>query len=118
MRLAMLLVCGLGGMIGCRSSAPGSSGLSAPASGAGSASPLNGTRAELVAQADALAVAGSHKDGEEAAGLTRKAADLRQRLWRLEGREADALEALELLRGIEQKKGESACLARIDRALL
>src|SRR5262245_59303505 len=116
MRAQLLLLMALAVVIGCRSSAR-VAGSSSP-SAMPSATPLAGTRAEIVAQADALAVAGSHKDGEEAFGLTRKASELRRQLWRLEGREADALEALELLRGLEQKKGDTPCMARVDRALL
>jgi N-acetylmuramoyl-L-alanine amidase len=77
-----------------------------------------GTRPEVVARADELAVAGSRASGAEASELTRRAADLRKRLWRLDGRETDALEALELYANVVDKGGDSACAARLDRALL
>jgi N-acetylmuramoyl-L-alanine amidase len=77
-----------------------------------------GDRAEVVARADALAVAGAHGDGAAGLDLTRRAAELRRRLWRLEGREADALEAIELWRGLEMKKNDVACQSQIDRVLL
>jgi N-acetylmuramoyl-L-alanine amidase len=75
-------------------------------------------RVEVVAMADSLAVSASRAGGEEGAKLTRNAADLRARLWRLENREADGLEAVELLRGLEKHGGEIGCEARLDRALL
>lgn len=107
--------------------------LLATACGGGSTAPAGGTsaavsavlapvvlpgRAEAVAEADRLAVAASKASGQEQIALTRRAAELRSRLWRIEHRDADVLEALELYRGIEQKTGEAACLARLDRALL
>jgi N-acetylmuramoyl-L-alanine amidase len=77
-----------------------------------------GNRAEVVAEADALAVAGSQKGGEAGAALTRRAADLRARIWRLEHREADGLEALELYRAAGRTKWSGACDANLDLALL
>ncbi len=76
------------------------------------------SRAEAVAEADALAVAAGKASGNEATALSRSAAELRARLWRLEHREPDVLEALELYRGLESATGEGACLARLERALL
>ncbi len=75
-------------------------------------------RADAVAEADALAVRASRASGDEAMQLTRRAAELRARLWRMEHREPDVLEALELYRGVEGQPGELACLAQIDRAVL
>jgi N-acetylmuramoyl-L-alanine amidase len=77
-----------------------------------------GTRPEVVARADELAVAGSRASGDEAFKLLARAADLRARLWRIDGRETDALEALELYSAVADKPGDGACSARVDRALL
>lgn len=77
-----------------------------------------GTRPEVVARADELAVAASRASGAEAAGLFARAAELRKRLWRIDGRETDALEALELYSSVAEKPGDGACTARVDRALL
>lgn len=75
-------------------------------------------RPEAVAEADALAVQASKASGDDAIRFTRRAAELRTRLWRLERREPDVLEALELYRGVEQHSGDLACLAQLDRAVL
>ncbi len=75
-------------------------------------------RAEVVALADQLAVQGSRKGGSEGAKLTQQAARLRLRLWRLEHREADALEAVELFRSLGQRSWPYACEAELERALL
>lgn len=76
------------------------------------------SRPEVVALADAIAVSGARKGGAEGAALTHRAAELRRRLWRLERREADALEAIELLRSAERASWTGACDAALDRALL
>lgn len=112
--LALLAVVGLGQ--GCRKASP-AAGHVAPATSAVELGVLP-SRPEAVAHADHLAVQGSKSGGERGAALTLTAAELRARLWRLEGREADALEAVELYRGVEQSGAPSACDARLDRALL
>lgn len=76
------------------------------------------SRAEVVAEADALAVRGTRAGGAPGADLILHAARLRQRLWRLERREADALEAVELYRSVERTKSRHACDAALDRALI
>lgn len=96
--------------------APGAASSAAPH--ADSASAELPPRAEAVAAADALAVAASKAAGDDVVSLTRRAAELRARLWRMEHRELDALEAIELYRGIEETPGDAACLADLDRALL
>jgi len=108
--LVLAAACGTG------SAAP-SSAVSAPAPAPRPSGALP-VRAEAVAEADALAVAASRASGDEAITLNVRAAEMRTRLWRVEHRETDALEALELYRGVETRPGESACLARIERALL
>lgn len=54
------------------------------------------SRAEVVAVADRLAIEAVKSGPVEASGLSRVAADLRARLWRVEGTATDAREALEL----------------------
>jgi N-acetylmuramoyl-L-alanine amidase len=63
-------------------------------------------------------VRGSRENGERAAADFAEAALLRTRLWRIEDRQADALEALELLGAIQERKGPRRCDAAVDRALL
>ncbi|HEY3493731.1 MAG TPA: hypothetical protein VGK73_03550, partial [Polyangiaceae bacterium] len=53
-------------------------------------------RAEVVAEADALAVEAARRGGAPAVSSLVRAATLRERMYRLEHREADALEAVEL----------------------
>jgi N-acetylmuramoyl-L-alanine amidase len=94
-------------------------GKAAPqSSGSAAEAEVLPSRPEVVAAADVLAVEGSKEPGEAGARLTRRAADLRRRLWRLERREADALEAIELLRALARPGWEGACDASLDRALL
>ena len=75
-------------------------------------------RAKVVAMADELAVRALSLGGEQAAALTRSAAQLRHRLWRLDHRETDGMEALELYRSLEQSGGAEGCGAAVDGALL
>jgi N-acetylmuramoyl-L-alanine amidase len=75
------------------------------------------SRAEVVAAADRLAVAGARATGAERAKLTMAAARLRTRIWRLERREADALEALELYAS-SAKDPTLGCDAKLEAALL
>jgi len=63
---------------------------------AGSSSPTSPTRAELVAEADRLAVLAGREAGRLAKELAARAATLRQAAYLLEGRRLDALEAQEL----------------------
>src|SRR5690349_20554225 len=49
------------------------------------------SRAEVVAHADELAVSAAKSGGVEGAKLAMEASDLRSRIWRVEGRSADAL---------------------------
>src|SRR5690349_17201509 len=58
-----------------------------------------GNRAEAVAKADTLSVQGTSRGGADGAKLLVEAANLRERIYRIEGVRADALEAIELLRG-------------------
>jgi N-acetylmuramoyl-L-alanine amidase len=84
-------------------------------SGAPSALPV---RAEAVAQADALAVEAGKRAGAAAAGPLSRAAELRERLFRLEHKEADALEAVELWGATARASAPAGCSAGLREALL
>jgi N-acetylmuramoyl-L-alanine amidase len=71
-----------------------------------------------VASADALAVQASQSTGQTATRALQQAAELRARLFRREHREADALEAGELLRQLGRKAGPARCDAELERLLL
>lgn len=71
-----------------------------------------------MASADALAVEASHSTGDAATRALERAAELRLRLFRRERREADALEASELLRQLGRKEASARCRAELDRLLL
>lgn len=79
--------------------------------------PLPG-RAEVVARADALAVSAAKVGGVEGAKLAMQAAALRLRVWRVEGKSADALEAAELFRAAARVSSNVACDAEVELALL
>jgi N-acetylmuramoyl-L-alanine amidase len=72
----------------------------------------------VVASADAFAVQASRSTGADAARALAEAVRLRVRLFRRERREADALEASELLRQLARKEGPGRCEAELERALL
>jgi N-acetylmuramoyl-L-alanine amidase len=75
-------------------------------------------RAEVVAMADALAVEGTRKGGAAGAELLARAAGLRERVFRRERREADALEAVELLKQASSAAGPSGCRFALRQALI
>ncbi|HYP89048.1 MAG TPA: N-acetylmuramoyl-L-alanine amidase, partial [Polyangiaceae bacterium] len=75
------------------------------------------SRPLAVASADALAVLGS-RGGAEAERALQRAASIRARLFRREHREADALEAIELLRQLARKSVTARCGAELERLLL
>jgi N-acetylmuramoyl-L-alanine amidase len=75
-------------------------------------------RAEVVARADALAVSAAKQGTVEGAKLLLQAAELRRRIWRVEGKTADGLEALELLRAASRAPSPFACDAEVELALL
>lgn len=72
------------------------------------------SRAELVAEADRLAVLSGRESASRAAQLSARAGKLRELSYLLKGREVDALEALELFADAEQRGGEEACSAGLD----
>lgn len=75
-------------------------------------------RAEVVARADQWAVQGASLKAGEGAQWLERAGRLRERIWRLEGREPDGLEALELLKDAGDRDWPGACRAKLRRALL
>jgi N-acetylmuramoyl-L-alanine amidase len=75
-------------------------------------------RAEVVARSDALAVSASRLGGKPAQELVLHAAELRERLFRLEHREADALEAVELFGQAVRADGAHHCEPAVRQALL
>jgi len=68
--------------------------------------------------ADALAVEGTRKAGPAGAELLSRAATLRERVFRREHRETDALEAVELLRQASQIAGPDGCRFSLRQALI
>ena len=83
--------------------------------GASSAIP---PRADAVARADAWAVLGSKQGGRAGAKFLLEAAQLRERIFRADHREADALEAIELYRQAAQTEPSVRCSALTSAALL
>jgi N-acetylmuramoyl-L-alanine amidase len=105
------------GFLGCRR--PADDGASnADAAGSMPELAVLPARAEVVAAADVLAVEGARRSGGEGAKLTRRAAELRERIWRLERREGDALEAIELYRAAGRLGGDANCDSPIRQTLL
>jgi N-acetylmuramoyl-L-alanine amidase len=80
------------------------------------ASPL--TRVEAVARADRLAVEAARLSGAKSAELYLVAADLRERSYRLEHKEADALEAAELLAAAARAAPQRRCELELRDATL
>jgi N-acetylmuramoyl-L-alanine amidase len=76
-----------------------------------------GSRLEMVALADRLAVEAQHAERAKARDLLERAATIRERLYRVERRNVDALEAMELWGLLEKQPGEG-CRAALRRALL
>jgi N-acetylmuramoyl-L-alanine amidase len=115
-RLVQLGALSIAWMLGACDSARGEGAPAAPLTRrADSAGTL--VRVEAVARADALALAAARGGQREAPRLHRDAAVIRARLWRLEGREADALEAAELYRAAAVDGWDGACDAAVDLAL-
>lgn len=67
------------------------------------------TRAQQVSDADRLAVQASAEKGAAAAALLARAAELREQSFRLEGRQVDGLEALELWGDANERAGAGDC---------
>jgi N-acetylmuramoyl-L-alanine amidase len=107
--------------LACRGRAPGQSERPAPAAVASVVSlaqnPLP-ARPEAVASADAWAVQGAKEGGRGGARRLLDAAALRERIFRVDHREADALEALELYREAAHSDVAQRCAALTSAALL
>lgn len=106
-------------IVACGHEGPGKRGIGAaePSASAPERPPLP-SRAEVIAKADGLAVDGTKRGGAEGAALTVKAAELRLRVFRIDGAGADALEAAELFRAAGRVDWPGACDAEIEVALL
>lgn len=89
----------------------------APDAGRAEEAPL-GSRAEVVARSDALAVSATRLGGKPALELVLRAAELREKLFRLEHREADALEAVELFGQAARADASRRCEPAVRQALL
>src|SRR5450755_4022835 len=107
--------------LACRGPAPGQSERPAPAAVASVVSlaqnPLP-ARPEAVASADTWAVQGAKEGGREGARRLLDAAALRERIFRVDHREADALEALDLYRQAAHSDAAQRCAALTSAALL
>ncbi len=102
----------------CRSNGP-SIAESNPASSASAGGTTTiPERAEAVARADAWAVLGSKQGGRAGAKLLLEAAQLRERIFRADHRDADALEAIELYRQAARGEPSVRCSAATSAALL
>lgn len=100
-------------LLGCRGSrADKEDGASAP----GSAVPVQ-SRAEAVEQADRMASEAARSSGPRAVELLGRAAEIRERLYRVEHRALDALEAVEALKSLEAS-GIKRCATTLKRILL
>ncbi|MEI9938845.1 MAG: N-acetylmuramoyl-L-alanine amidase [Pseudomonadota bacterium] len=75
-------------------------------------------RADAVARADAWAVLGSKQGGRAGAKVLLDAARLRERIFRADHRETDALEAIELYRQAARGEPSVRCSAATSAALL
>ncbi len=107
------------GACACKGTPPGAGERARPATSAVAlvGGPLP-ARPEAVASADAWAVQGAKVGGREGAQRLLDAAALRQRIFRVDHREADALEAIELYRQAAQSDAELRCAALTSAATL
>jgi len=116
-----LLLCMLGGGFlspGCtRAHSEHRGDIAAQDAGLSPAAPMP-TRAEVVARADNLVLTAEKSSPQVAGRLLLEAASLRTRIWRMEGRETDATEAMELLKQAVAKSSLVACEANVALATL
>ena len=108
----------LAAALGCRSSGPSSAEPSPAASASSYQAAAIPERAEAVARADAWAVAGTKQGGRAGAKVLLDAARLRERIFRADHREADALEAIELYRQAARSEPAMRCSAATSAAVL
>src|SRR6478752_8931744 len=102
----------------CHSHAPAGADANPAASSGSAGSPAVPERTEAVAHADAWAVAGSKQGGRAGAQLLLDAARLRERIFRADHREADALEAIELYRQAARGEPSLRCSSAVSAAVL
>ncbi|HYQ40695.1 MAG TPA: N-acetylmuramoyl-L-alanine amidase [Polyangiaceae bacterium] len=102
----------------CRSHGSDAAPPNPAASGAAGGLSALPQRPEAVAHADAWAVAGSKQGGRAGAQLLLEAARLRERIFRADHREADALEAIELYRQAARDESSLRCSAALSAAVL
>jgi len=102
----------------CRSRAPNADHSASVVSSAGVGSARVPERADAVARADAWAVLGSKQGGRAGAQRLLDAAHLRERIFRVDHREADALEAIELYRQAARGEPSVRCSATTSAAVL
>ncbi|HKO47757.1 MAG TPA: N-acetylmuramoyl-L-alanine amidase [Polyangiaceae bacterium] len=102
----------------CRSNAPSAAESSPTPSVSAGASTTVPERADAVARADAWAVLGSKQGGQAGAKLLLQAAHLRERIFRADHRDADALEAIELYRQAARSDLSVRCSAATSAATL
>lgn len=76
------------------------------------------SRTEVVAEADRLAVSGVQRGGERGLREVQQAAELREQIWRLEGRDTDALEAIELQALARKLDGQHGCQHHLRQLLI
>ncbi|HXK18113.1 MAG TPA: hypothetical protein VNG33_09945, partial [Polyangiaceae bacterium] len=117
-RLSALLALGLVFACGKGSGTTPSASPSRPPGAPPEATEPLPARAVALARADVLAIQASRPGTVDAAGALAGAATIRTRLFRREHREADALEALELLRQQGRASNGARCSAELQRALL
>ena len=105
-------------VLGCGSRGAGLEQPKPAASGGAAAAFVLPERAEAVANADAWAVQGTKQGGRAGAQRLLDAALLRERIFRVDHREADALEAIELYRQAARGEPSLRCSATTSAALL
>jgi N-acetylmuramoyl-L-alanine amidase len=115
--LSLFALAWLSAFFGCERASPPQRDRRAPVASVSGARAALGSRAEVVAQADALAIEGT-RGGPSSLSALKRAAELRTALYRRERRDADALEALELERQVARIDGPERCPASVRRELL
>ena len=117
LRRSLTLLSALVCASGCRASQPSPEASPAASVAAGETRAVP-ERADAVASADAWAVLGSKQGGRAGAKLLLDAAQLRERIFRADHRDADALEAIELYRQAARTEPSLRCSAAISAAVL
>jgi N-acetylmuramoyl-L-alanine amidase len=103
-------------LAGCRESAQGEDQTKKSSETPAASAPLNEGRAGLVAEADHLAVQAGHVAGDSGVALLERAAQLREESYRLDGRQVDALEALELWGDASERAEPGDCAVGLGLA--